>query len=83
MVVSSWSTSETETACWGLNGGGYLTQRHITQDTARAFRLGFSPEGSNLAAKARATFEQVARENLDPLIPQEDLDYLWQLLKAV
>lgn len=31
----------------------YLTERHVSPDTARAFRLGFAPEGSTLAAKAR------------------------------
>jgi RNA polymerase sigma-70 factor (ECF subfamily) len=36
----------------------------------------------NLAIKARAHFDEVARANLDPLIPSEDLDHLWQLLKA-
>jgi DNA primase len=31
----------------------YLHERGVSQETARAFRLGFSPEGSTLAAKAR------------------------------
>jgi DNA primase catalytic core len=31
----------------------YLAERHVSQDTARAFRIGFSPEGDLLGAKAK------------------------------
>jgi len=36
----------------------------------------------NLTRKARDIFAEVARENLDPLIPSDDLDYLWHLLRG-
>lgn len=35
----------------------------------------------NLTAKARAIFSEIAREDLDPLIPDEDVEHLWRLLR--
>jgi len=35
----------------------------------------------NLTAKARIFFSEIAREDLDPLIPDEDVNHLWALLR--
>lgn len=45
--------------------------------TANALRVRLA----NLAIKARSIFINIARETIDPLISEEDLEYLWSLLK--
>ncbi|MCW2923163.1 MAG: dnaG, partial [Thermoleophilia bacterium] len=54
--VSDAAAAFYETALWSAVSAEhvreYLAQRNITPDTARAFRLGFSPEAGVLAAKA-------------------------------
>ncbi|GEP44563.1 hypothetical protein BGE01nite_38540 [Brevifollis gellanilyticus] len=35
----------------------------------------------NLTAKARSIFSEIAHEDLDPLIPDEDVEHLWRLLR--
>lgn len=35
----------------------------------------------NLTEKARSLFAQIARETIDPLIPEEDVAHLWSLLR--
>ena len=52
-AAATYYESALQNASSAEHARAYLTERHITQDTARAFRLGFSPDGSNLAAKAR------------------------------
>lgn len=45
--------------------------------TANALRVRLN----NVIAKARLTFGEIAKETLDPDIPEEDVDHLWQLTK--
>lgn len=60
--------------------------KHGTTQSDVASTLGLTVNAlrvrlSNLTIKARNVFSQIAHEMLDPAIPDEDVEHLWQLLR--
>jgi DNA-directed RNA polymerase specialized sigma24 family protein len=62
---------------WPKNGPNQTEVAALHGLTANALRVRLV----NLIIKARSFFISIARETIDPLISDEDLDHLWSLLK--
>lgn len=62
---------------WPKNGPSQTEVARALGITANALRVRLV----NLVEKARVNFAEIARETLDPLIPEEDLQHLWSLLR--
>lgn len=62
---------------WPKNGPAQAEVARTLGITVNALRVRLV----NLTAKARAIFSEIAREDLDPLIPDEDVEHLWSLLR--
>lgn len=62
---------------WPKHGPSQIKVAAELGVTPNAFRVRLV----NLADKAHRLFIQIARETIDPLISDEDLDYLWGMLK--
>ena len=62
---------------WPKNGPAQTEVAKRLGITANALRVRLV----NLAEKARSIFAEIARDTIDPLIPEEDVVHLWSLLK--
>lgn len=62
---------------WPKNGPAQVEAAAILGISVNALRVRLV----NLTAKARTLFSEIAREDLDPLIPDEDVEHLWSLLR--